>query len=277
MSKSLYYKSNNRREAAYEKSRREEEKINNEQQDILDEAHMMELGEVAQADKYSKLLKKTLRNALSGVVQTATSSPMTSDTDFINMLIKGGKGDSFADLWTKLKGVDTTGFSDKAKADLYSIQNGGTSTRIQNASNNAMASASSDLTRARIAEAALGKNLVSELKNLNAGSEPKSGYMKDLFAKLTTENKGLKSTAENQANRDIKAKARALAKEKEIESISLGESKVAIPEDPFATIAKDPFANVAKETFSSFNEKASQVEPSEFPKRPVGRPPKVQV
>lgn len=272
MGKSLYYKSNNAREATYEKSRREEENINNEQQDTLDEAHMMELGEVAQADKYSKLLKKTLRSALSGVVQTATTTPMTSDTDFINMLIKGGKGDSFADLWTKLKSVDTTGFSDKAKADLYSIQNSGTSTRIQNAANDAMASASSDLTRARIAEAALGKNLVNDLKNLNAG-ESKTGYMKDLFAKLATPEKGLKSAVENQAIRDSKAKARALAKEKELEKISLEEAKPAIPEDPFVGIKKDPFASVAKETFSSFNEKSSQVNPKDFPKRPVGRPP----
>jgi hypothetical protein len=62
---SLYYKSNNAREKAYEKMRREEEIMDNEQQDALDLKNLEGLEEMAQAKKYSRLIKNTMGEIIS--------------------------------------------------------------------------------------------------------------------------------------------------------------------------------------------------------------------
>lgn len=60
MTSSTYYKSNNVRENVYEQSRRQEEINANKQQDQLDIKNMETLAEMAQAKKYSKLIKNTM-------------------------------------------------------------------------------------------------------------------------------------------------------------------------------------------------------------------------
>lgn len=60
MTSSTYYKSNNARENVYEQSRRQEEINANKQQDQLDIKNMETLAEMAQAKKYSKLIKNTM-------------------------------------------------------------------------------------------------------------------------------------------------------------------------------------------------------------------------
>lgn len=60
MTSSTYYKSNNVRENVYEQSRRQEEINANKQQDQLDIKNMETLDEMAQAKKYSKLIKNTM-------------------------------------------------------------------------------------------------------------------------------------------------------------------------------------------------------------------------
>ena len=60
MTSSTYYKSNNARENVYEESRHQEEINANKQQDQLDIKNMETLAEMAQAKKYSKLIKNTM-------------------------------------------------------------------------------------------------------------------------------------------------------------------------------------------------------------------------
>jgi len=60
MTSSTYYKSNNAREDVYEQSRRQEEINANKQQDQLDIKNMETLAEMAQAKKYSRLIKNTM-------------------------------------------------------------------------------------------------------------------------------------------------------------------------------------------------------------------------
>lgn len=62
---STYYKSNNVRENAYSLMRKQQEIMNNEQQDALDLKNMESLEEMAQAKKYSKLIKNTMGELVS--------------------------------------------------------------------------------------------------------------------------------------------------------------------------------------------------------------------
>lgn len=163
---SLYYKSNNAREKAYEKMRREEEIMDNEQQDALDLKNLEGLEEMAQAKKYSRLIKNTMGE----IISTSPAFTKLSKTvePFIEIvatnledLVKTKKLDEFVKKLNELE------FSDLSKIQQL-IVNDLNDPFIKKLINEEMSKL--------VADGKTNKEIASELEKYIIGENPPTKY-----------------------------------------------------------------------------------------------------
>lgn len=162
----LYYKSNNAREAVYEKMRREEEIMSNEQQDMLDLKSLESLEEMAQAKKYSRLIKNTMGEIISTSPAFSKLAKVTEPVIEIvatNLedLVKTKKLDEFVKKLNELE------FSDLSKIQQL-IVNDLNDPFIKNLINEEMSKL--------IANGKSNKEIASELEKYIIGENPPSKY-----------------------------------------------------------------------------------------------------
>lgn len=121
MTSSTYYKSNNARENVYEQSRRQEEINANKQQDQLDIKNMETLSEMAQAKKYSKLIKNTMGELINTSPELKKAIDIGKDTiKSIQDIIDNGR---LSELTDKLNAIPLDELTQIQKIIIKDVNN----------------------------------------------------------------------------------------------------------------------------------------------------------
>jgi len=175
LKQSTYYKSNNVRESVYEKSRKEQEDLNNKQQDELDIKNMEILNEMAQAKRYSRLVKNTfgeIMNTTPVLSKLAKAGEPLLESVATNLedLVKTKKLDEFVKKLNELE------FSDLTKIQQL-IVNDLNDPFVKKLINEEMAKLISD--------GKTNKEIASELEKYIIGENPPDKYKKALQTLIT--------------------------------------------------------------------------------------------